>query len=216
MPQVWGLVPLGYVNFSPFSHWYRAQVLEVGHTTDRCINTSNNNHSVDYVLMSAYSFLIKLKPSAKSKLFSSLTSPSELTSYLAMWGQRSGATVDCAEVDVFLWRGTSSSLLEADAGWLRWTFQLVCSAKRECFFHAVGYASKSRTSAHACWLIFCGKYKNSCTWEARGRVRGLLFVSRDLGYALAEEFIVNFRQQKDVCAWPQSVCLPEEEGAFVV
>ena len=53
-------------------------------STDRCINTSNNNHSVDYVLMSAYSFLIKLKPSVKSKLFSSLTSPSELTSYLAM------------------------------------------------------------------------------------------------------------------------------------
>ena len=51
-------------------------------STDRCINTSNNNHSVDYVLMSAYSFLIKLKPSVKSKLFVSLTSPSELTSYL--------------------------------------------------------------------------------------------------------------------------------------
>ena len=41
MPQVWGLVPLGHVNFPPAP--IKPQVLEVGHTTDSgLIDTLSN------------------------------------------------------------------------------------------------------------------------------------------------------------------------------
>ena len=44
VPQVWGLVPLGYVNTPPISH--QAQVLEVGHTTDRRITVPQRSYGV--------------------------------------------------------------------------------------------------------------------------------------------------------------------------